>query len=121
LAAKSAAERALRQEAEKLLPLRLSDLAKKHGFKYQSVKIKKMTSRWGSCSAHRLITLNFYLMQLPWPLIDHVLIHELVHTKHLNHSGAFWMEFESIYPGAKKARKQIHNYRPVINTLAADM
>lgn len=119
--ARAAAERALRREAEKLLPARLADLAGRHGIKYKSIKIKKMTSRWGSCSSQNAITLNFYLMQLPWELIDHVLIHELIHTKHLNHSAAFWAEFERAYPGAKATRKQIHNYRPAINTLAADM
>lgn len=119
--AKTAAERALRREAEKLLPARLVELAARHGFEYRSVKIKKMTSRWGSCSSQKVITLNFFLMQLPWDLIDHVLLHELIHTRHLNHSVSFWSEFERIYPGAKKTRKQIHNYRPVINTVAADM
>ena len=119
--AKVAAERALRREAERLLPARLAELASRHNFKFRSVKIKKMTSRWGSCSSQKVITLNYFLMQLPWELIDHVLIHELVHTKHLNHSASFWAEFETVYPGAKKTRKLIHNYRPVINTLAADM
>lgn len=118
---KSAAERALRREAEKLLPARLAELAARHGFKYRSVKIKKMTSRWGSCSSQKVITLNFFLMQLPWDLIDHILIHELIHTKHLNHSVSFWAEFERIYPGAKKARKSIRDYHPVINSVAADM
>lgn len=119
--AKVAAERALRREAEKLLPARLAELADRHDFKYRSVKIKRMTSRWGSCSSHRVITLNFFLMQLSWELIDYVLAHELTHTKHLNHGPAFWNEFDRIHPNAKETRKLIHNYRPVINSVAADM
>jgi predicted metal-dependent hydrolase len=119
--ARSAAERALRREAETLLPTRLAELAKRHDFSFSSVKIKKMTSRWGSCSSQRIVTLNFFLMQLPWPMIDYVLLHELVHTKHLDHSHTFWTEFERVYPGAKQARRQIKQYRPVINSVAADV
>lgn len=114
----AAAERALKKEAENLLPRRLAQLAAAHRFQYQSLKIKKLSSRWGSCSSHRAITLNYFLMQLPWDLIDYVIIHELVHTKHLNHSPAFWVEFESILPNAKQARKLVQNYKPVINTVS---
>jgi predicted metal-dependent hydrolase len=117
-AAAKAGERALRQEAGLLLPPRLSALAKKAGFEYQSVRIKKMVSRWGSCSSHRVITLNFFLMQLPWEMIDYVLLHELVHTRHLDHSPRFWSEFDRVYPGAKQARRSIKHYRPVINSVA---
>ncbi len=117
-AAVRASERALKLEAQKLLPERLAHLAAKHGFRYKSVRIKKLVSRWGSCSSDGIITLNFFLMQLPWQLIDYVLVHELVHTKHLNHSVSFWNEFEAAYPGAKTSRKLIKAYRPVINSVA---
>lgn len=111
-------ERALKKEAQTLLPGRLDGLADRHGFTYQSVKVKRLVSRWGSCSNSKVITLNYFLMQLPWELIDYVILHELVHTKHLNHSAGFWNEFESIYPSAKKLRRQIKDYRPIINGLA---
>jgi predicted metal-dependent hydrolase len=114
-----AAEKALKKEAQTLLPLRLAALAAKHGFSYKSVHIKKLSSRWGSCSSDKAIALNYFLMQLPWQLIDYVLLHELVHTVHLNHSPSFWADFEKIYPGAKQIRKQMKNYRPVINSLGA--
>jgi predicted metal-dependent hydrolase len=112
------AERALKLEASKLLPQRLAKLASERGYKFRRVVIKKMVSRWGSCSSHSVIALNYFLMQLPWEMIDYVLIHELVHTKHLNHSPAFWDEFEKAYPGAKQARHQIKQFRPVINSIA---
>jgi predicted metal-dependent hydrolase len=113
-----AAERALKKEAQTLLPLRLDQLATKHGFSYKSVHIKKLSSRWGSCSSDKAIALNYFLMQLPWQMIDYVLVHELIHTVHLNHSQSFWQDFEKIFPGAKQIRKQMKNYRPVINSLA---
>lgn len=117
-AAMRASERAIRKEAAKLLPERLRLMAERHSYSYSSVKIKRLASRWGSCSSQKVITLNYFLMQLPWPLIDYVLLHELIHTRHMNHSSAFWSEFESLYPRAKDTRKALRDYRPVINTVA---
>jgi predicted metal-dependent hydrolase len=111
-AAEKASVRALRQQAEKLLPDRLALLAKQYGFTYGSVSIKQLKRRWGSCSHKRDIVFNLYLMQLPWELIDYVLVHELVHTKHLNHGEDFWNEFLRCLPNAKQLRKQIKTYQP---------
>ncbi|HEU5004715.1 MAG TPA: SprT family zinc-dependent metalloprotease [Candidatus Saccharimonadales bacterium] len=114
--------RALKQEAETLLPQRLQYLARQHGFNYKEVRIRSLTSRWGSCSTHKVITLSFYLMQLPWELIDYVLLHELVHTEQMNHGPDFWRRFESVLPGAKKLRKQVNAHKPrVIATNLGEM
>lgn len=115
-AAHKACIRALRTEAQKLLPVRLRELAKKHDFEYKSVQIKQLKGRWGSCDSHQHITLNLFLMQLPWHLIDYVLIHELTHTKHLDHSADFWDEFISHEPHAKLYRKAIRLHRPILET-----
>lgn len=117
-AVKQAVERgalkALKSEADQLLPQRLEQLARQHNFSYHSVTTKRLSSRWGSCSQHKDITLNTYLMQLPWELIDYVIVHELVHTEHLNHSADFWQRFEQIFPDAKERRKQLKTYRTAI-------
>lgn len=113
-AAKRGAHRALKLEADQLLPQRLEQLAHSNGFSYRGVSTKRLSSRWGSCSQHKEITLNIYLMQLPWHLIDYVLVHELVHTEHLDHSQAFWKRFEQAMPDAKNRRKQMKQYRTVI-------
>jgi len=118
-AAHKACIRALRLEAQKLLPVRLRQLAVKYGFEYSGVQIKQLKGRWGSCDTHKHITLNLFLMQLPWQLIDYVLIHELTHTKHLNHSAAFWNEFLRHEPRAKWYRKQIRSHRPILETEAS--
>lgn len=112
-----ASERALKQEAVKLLPPRLSQLATKNGYRFKQVRLKKLQSRWGSCSSSGVITLNYFLMQLPWGLIDYVLVHELIHTKHLNHSPEFWSDFEKAYPSAKQTRKLLKDFRPVLNLI----
>ena len=110
-AAERGAKKALLLEGERLLPQRLSLLAAQHGFTYIAVSIKQLKTKWGSCDQTKHITLNYYLMQLPWNLIDYVLIHELVHTEHLNHSDSFWERFEQSLPDAKKIRKELRTYK----------
>lgn len=112
--AAAACERALKKDAEKLLPMRLKDVARAKGFKYRSVRIKRLRSRWGSCSSQQDITLNYYLMQLPWRLIDYVILHELVHTAHLHHGTEFWQSMDSLLPDVKQMRKDIKAHKPVL-------
>ncbi|HSX30068.1 MAG TPA: SprT family zinc-dependent metalloprotease [Candidatus Saccharimonadales bacterium] len=113
-AARSASIRALRKEAEQLLPIRLRQLAERTGFSYNSVGVKQLKSRWGSCTSTQDITLNLFLMQLPWHLIDYVLLHELTHTKVMRHGAPFWRELELHVPHAKRLRKEIGTYHPVL-------
>lgn len=113
-AAQTASIRALRKEAEALLPQRLRTIAEQTGFSYKNVSIKQMRSRWGSCSTDKEIVLNLFLMQLPWHLIDYVLLHELVHTKVMQHGTPFWAEMERHTPFAKRLRKEIHNHHPIL-------
>lgn len=112
--AEAASIRALRAQAEKLLPQRLADLASVHGFTYKSVKIKQLKSRWGSCDQHQNIVLNLFLMQLPWHCIDYVLLHELVHTKVLRHGPDFWREMEAVLPNVKQVRKELRSHQPIL-------
>lgn len=109
------AKKALKTQAEQLLPHRLNQLALAHGFSYRSVKIRQLKSRWGSCSHQADIILNYYLMQLPWHLIDYVILHELTHTKVLSHSKAFWDELERHRPGVKEIRREIRQYSPSVS------
>jgi predicted metal-dependent hydrolase len=110
--------RALKQEAERLLPPRLAELAQKHGFSYTSVDVKRLKSRWGSCSSRQEIVLNLYLMQLPWHLIDYVLLHELTHTKVMRHGEPFWQELERHLPNAKGLRREINTRQPILSPKA---
>lgn len=113
-AARKASIRALRREAERLLPMRLRQLAAQEEFSFRSVSIKQLKSRWGSCSSKQEIVLNLFLMQLPWHLIDYVLLHELAHTKVMQHGAPFWQELERHAPHAKRLRKEIGQYHPVL-------
>jgi predicted metal-dependent hydrolase len=109
-----ACERALKKDAENLLPIRLRQLAIANGFEYESLRIKRLRSRWGSCSSQKEITLNYYLVQLPWPLIDYVILHELAHTRHLHHGPDFWQAMRSLLPDVKQLRKDIKQHRPAL-------
>jgi hypothetical protein len=112
-----ACNKALRSEALFFLPKRVESLAQEYGFKYQEVRVRKLVSRWGSCSKNRTITLSYYLVQLPWELVDYVLLHELVHTEHLHHGPDFWQAFKRVLPDAKSLQKQIRAYKPTIQAL----
>jgi predicted metal-dependent hydrolase len=113
-AAQRVAVKALTAEAEKLLPTRLSELAGQYGFTYKNVAVKRLSSRWGSCTQAGEITLNCFLMQLPWDLIDYVLLHELLHTKVLRHGKPFWDAFEDFLPNVAELRKKIRAFQPIL-------
>jgi predicted metal-dependent hydrolase len=115
-AAQTASLRALRKEAEALLPQRLRQLADLCGFTYTSVEVRQLKSRWGSCSSKKEIVLNLFLMQLPWHLIDYVLMHELTHTKVMRHGPPFWQELLLHVPNAKLLRKEIASHQPILRT-----
>ena len=97
-------EDALRACARAELPERLAALAVRHGFDVRAVSIRNQRSRWGSCSPSGRISLNWRLIQFPSAVVDYVLIHELVHLRHLNHSKRFWAEVERLCPEFRAAR-----------------
>lgn len=120
-AAQRASIRALRKEAEVLLPQRLQALSQQAGLDYTNVSIKQLKSRWGSCNTRKEITLNLFLMQLPWQLIDYVLVHELAHTKVMQHGRPFWQEMERHLPHAKELRRQMSLHQPILTPVTRSM
>lgn len=105
---------ALRREAKGYLPKRLDYLARQHGFIYTKVKFSHASGRWGSCSSAGTISLNIALMKLPFELIDYVIIHELSHTIHMNHSSKFWHTVEQYCPEYKQLRARLKHEIPTI-------
>ena len=84
---------------------RLSYFSDKHKLKFNQVRVKEQKTLWGSCSSKNNINLNYLLIMAPMKVIDYVIVHELVHTIHKNHSSKFWHKVETIMPNYKDARK----------------
>ncbi|MFI5271167.1 MAG: M48 family metallopeptidase [Candidatus Saccharimonadales bacterium] len=116
-AAAKASIKALNLQSNQLLPQRLKTLAEQHDFSYKSVKVRQLKSRWGSCDTKGNIVLNIYLMQLPWDLIDYVLLHELVHTKIHRHGPDFWKMLETKLPNAKVLKKRLREHQPILRSM----
>lgn len=104
--------RILQKEALQYLPDRVSELSEKFGFKTSGLKIRKMRSRWGSCTARKSINLNSWLVMLPEHLSDYVILHELVHTRFPDHSNRFWEELDRVTGGgSKKLRRELRSHQ----------
>lgn len=111
---KEVALKALRTQSKAFLTRQLETLAQKHGFSYETVRFSNAGTRWGSCSSSGTISLNIWLMQLPFELIDYVIIHELCHTEQMNHSVAFWQLVENILPDYKTRRRALKARHPYL-------
>lgn len=70
-----------------------------------SLNIRQYKARWGSCNSRGEISLNYLLIMAPVWVIDYVIVHELCHLKHLNHSAQFWQLVAKYYPDFKKAKQ----------------
>jgi len=83
------------------LPGFLDLISNETNLEYNSVAIRNQKARWGSCSSNKTISLNQKLLFLPYEYMKYILIHELCHTKHMNHSDKFWKLVEKHDPDYK--------------------
>ncbi|MDO4611829.1 MAG: M48 family metallopeptidase [Candidatus Saccharibacteria bacterium] len=110
--ARDAKKKILMKQARDYLPYRLEYLAKLHGYQYDKCRLSHAATRWGSCSSNRTISLNIGLMQVPEVLRDYVILHELAHLNHMDHSAAFWAEVATHDPRYKDHRKKLKMFNP---------
>ena len=104
----------LRKSAKTILPQKVAELAARHGFTYQGLKIQSSKTRWGSCSGRNSINLSLYVMRLPEHLQEYVILHELCHTVHHDHSPHFWALMDKVTGGkAHQLNKEIKNYHTI--------
>jgi predicted metal-dependent hydrolase len=113
--AEEALWRLLLKEARSYLPGRVIALSSLHGYGYSGLKIRKMTSRWGSCTHKKGINLNSWLMMLPDHLIDYVILHELVHTRYPHHGPEFWTELDRVTGGVSKTLRMELRKRKILS------
>lgn len=105
--------RALKKAAEGYLPPLLQMWAERYGLSYKKVRITGAKSRWGSCTATRTISLSCYLMLVPARLMDYVLLHELAHTREMNHGERFWKLLNEMTEGqALRLRAELRKFHP---------
>lgn len=104
--------RAMKRSAEEFLPPLLRFWAEKYGMSYKKVRITGAKSRWGSCTSRGVISLSCYLMLLPVHLMDYVMLHELAHTKEMNHGPEFWKLLDSMTEGnSHQLRTQLRKFK----------
>ena len=99
-----------RKTARAKLVDRLDELSKKHDLPFNRVFVKNQKTRWGSCSEKNNINLNINLVRLPEELMDYAIMHELVHTKQMNHSRLFWNSLEKFVPCARNLGQKLQSY-----------
>lgn len=92
----------LRREAKRTLPAMVERLARQYGFSYGRVMIRATRSKWGCCTSQNNLSLSLFLMTLPTHLQEFVVLHELCHTVHHNHSAEFHALLNRVTDGREK-------------------
>ncbi len=102
----------LMKKAREYLPYRLEYYANLYGYSYGKCRLTHANTRWGSCSSNKTISLNIGLMKLPEVLRDYVILHELAHLNHMDHSRAFWAEVGTHDKRYKIHEKKLKQFNP---------
>jgi predicted metal-dependent hydrolase len=108
--AKARIQKWLKENAKRIFTDLTARFAKEMQTTYKQVSVSSARSRWGSCSADNSIRYTFRLLYAEKALIEYVVIHELAHTKHKNHSPRFWAEVEKYAPDYKGRRKKLKSH-----------
>jgi hypothetical protein len=104
----------LRWLAGRELPGRARELAGRHGLTVRRVTVRNQRTRWGSCTPHGDISLNWRLILVPEFVRDYIVLHELAHLRELNHSDRFWREVERLCPSYRAAETWLRENRHLL-------
>jgi predicted metal-dependent hydrolase len=100
-------EKALREKSRAVFLERLGHYAPLLGVETPPLRLSSARTRWGSCSHHGGISLNWRLIFMPLAVVDYVVCHELAHLKEMNHSPAFWAVVKTLCPNWQALRKEL--------------
>lgn len=89
---------ALAEKAKLVIPARVAHFAPLVGVSCGRITIRAQRTRWGSCSGKGNLNFNCLLVLMPDEIIDSVVVHELCHRKHMNHSREFYAEIDRVFP-----------------------
>jgi predicted metal-dependent hydrolase len=104
----------LLDKAKNHLTKRTHEIANQHGFEFERLFIRSQTTKWGTCSTKRNLSLNRKLIQCPELVIDYLIIHELCHLREMNHSADYWKLVAEHYPAYREAETWLKRYGNVV-------
>ena len=99
-----------RSTARSILENRVAYYHRFTGGNYTSVTVRDQKTRWGSCSSRGTLSFNYRLIFAPPIVLDYVVVHELCHLTHMNHSKDFWNMVESVMPDYREQRKWLREH-----------
>lgn len=108
-------EKVYREAASRYIPQRVAHYAPLVGVTYGRIFIRSQKTAWGSCSSAGNLSFNWKLMLAPPRVLDYVVVHELCHRIHMDHSAAFWASVEKILPDYREHRKWLRDYGQLLD------
>ena len=97
-----------------LIDAKIDKYNRHYRFDFFGIRIKKMKSRWGSCSSKKNLNFNIKIIALPDRLIDYIVVHELCHLREMNHSARFWSLVAKTIPDYKNRKIELKNIHATI-------
>ncbi len=110
-AVKKQLEKFFKQQATEIINRRLSALIEQVSLFPTAINIRQYSARWGSCNSRGELSFNYLLMMVPDWVLDYVIIHELCHLEHLNHSNDFWRLVSSYFPKYSLAKQWLNTHQ----------
>jgi len=107
---KKVLEKWYRKEAEKIITERLDFYRPKLNVEPAHVKVKQQKRRWGSCTPKGDLFFNWRIVMAPLPVVDYIIVHEMSHLIHKNHSARFWKTVEKVLPDYRARRKWLRDH-----------
>ena len=104
-------EKYFKQQAEQLIIERLECISQQTSLIPKKINIRQYQARWGSCNNRGEVSFNYLLIMTPIFVIDYVIVHELCHLVHLNHSKDFWLLVEKHCPTFKVAKEWLNTHQ----------